>query len=156
MVLSMWFDIPQQYGSGVSIEWEPTHSFELNAGDRARLACTARNPRRRSPFGCELRGKPPRASPEANKSVRSKDPGVHCVEWGLVEGPMRHPLDRADHYRNEAVKCHELAKHAQPAFLGDFYRRIAVRYMFMAEDLLNEARARGDAAHRAIIARGGE
>jgi hypothetical protein len=68
---------------------------------------------------------------------------------------MGHPLDRADHYRNEAVKCHELAKHAQPAFLGDFYRRIAVRYMFMAEELLNEARARGDAAHRAIIARGG-
>jgi hypothetical protein len=56
---------------------------------------------------------------------------------------MRHPLDRADHYRNEAVKCHELAKHVQPAFLGDFYRRIAVRYMFMAEDRLNEARARG-------------
>jgi hypothetical protein len=48
---------------------------------------------------------------------------------------MGHPLDRADHYRNEAVKCHELAKHAQPAFLGDFYRRIAVRYMFMAEEL---------------------
>jgi hypothetical protein len=68
---------------------------------------------------------------------------------------MRHPLDRADHYRKEAVKCHELAKHAQLAYLGDFYRRIAVRYMFMAEDLLNEARARGDAAHRAIIARGG-
>jgi hypothetical protein len=57
---------------------------------------------------------------------------------------MRHPLDRADHYRKEAVKCHELAKHAQPAYLGDFYRRIAVRYMFLAEDVLNEARARGD------------
>jgi hypothetical protein len=71
-----------------------------------------------------------------------------------------HPLDRADHYRKEAVKCHELAKHAQPAYLGDFYRRIAVRYMFMAEDVLNEARARGDvgpqrsslgAAHSGII-----
>jgi hypothetical protein len=57
--------------------------------------------------------------------------------------------------RQEAVKCYELAKHAQPAYLGDFYRRIVVRYMFMAEDLLTEARARGDAAHRAIIARGG-
>jgi hypothetical protein len=55
---------------------------------------------------------------------------------------MRHPLDRADLYRKEAVN--ELAKHAQPAYLGDFYRRIAVRYMFMAEDVLNEARARGD------------
>jgi hypothetical protein len=43
---------------------------------------------------------------------------------------MQDPLNRADHYRNEAVKYHELAKYAQPAFLGDFYRRIAVRYMF--------------------------
>jgi hypothetical protein len=61
---------------------------------------------------------------------------------------MRHPLDRADHYRKEAVKCHELAKQARPAYLGDFYRRIAVRYMFMAEDVLNEARARGDVAQQ--------
>jgi hypothetical protein len=91
-----------------------------------------------------LRGKPPRASAEAKKDIRSADPGAHDVKRDLVEGPMRHPLDRADHYRKEAVKCHELAKHAQPAYLGDFYRRIAVRYMFMAEDVLNEARARGD------------
>jgi hypothetical protein len=31
-----------------------------------------------------------------------------------------HPLDRADHYRKEAVKCHELAKHAQPAYLDKY------------------------------------
>jgi hypothetical protein len=62
---------------------------------------------------------------------------------------MQDPLNRADHYRKEAVKCHELAKYAQPAFLGDFYRRIAVRYMFMAEDVLKDARAQGDAARRA-------
>jgi hypothetical protein len=62
---------------------------------------------------------------------------------------MQDPLNRADHYRREAVKCHELAKSAQPAFLGDFYRRIAVRYMFMAEDVSKEARAQGDAARRA-------
>jgi hypothetical protein len=66
---------------------------------------------------------------------------------------MQDPLDGADHYRKEAVKCHELAKYAQLAFLGDFYRRIAVRYMFMAEDLLKEARAQGDAARRATVAR---
>jgi hypothetical protein len=59
--------------------------------------------------------------------VVARDPDVHCAKCGLVVGPMRHPLDRADHYRNEAVKCHELAKHVQPAFLGHFYRRIAVR-----------------------------
>jgi hypothetical protein len=66
---------------------------------------------------------------------------------------MQDPLNRADHYRKEAVRCHELAKYAQPAFLGDFYRRIAVRYMFMAEDVLKEARVQGDVARRAIVAR---
>jgi hypothetical protein len=65
---------------------------------------------------------------------------------------MQDPLNRADHYRKEAVRCHELAKYAQPAFLGDFYRRIAVRYMFMAEDVLKEARVQGDVARRAIVA----
>jgi hypothetical protein len=59
---------------------------------------------------------------------------------------MQDSLDRAVHYRKEAVRCHELAKAASAAFLGDFYRRVAVRYMFMAEDILSEARARGDIA----------
>jgi hypothetical protein len=60
-----------------------------------------------------------------------------CImpSWMRVGWAMQDPLDRADHYRKEAVKCHELAKCAQPAFLADFYRRIAVRYMFMAEDV---------------------
>ena len=74
------------------------------------------------------------------------------VHYGVGFGrgaPMQDPLNRADHYRKEAVKCHELAKYAQPAFLGDFYRRVAVRYMFMAEDVLKESRAQGDAARRA-------
>jgi hypothetical protein len=66
--------------------------------------------------------------------------------WMRVGWAMQDPLDRADHYRKEAVKCHELAKCAQPAFLADFYRRIAVRYMFMAEDVLKDARAKGDVA----------
>jgi hypothetical protein len=62
-------------------------------------------------------------------------------------GPaMQDPWDRADHYREEAMKCHELAKHAELAYLGEFYRRVAVRYMFMAEGILNEARARGEIA----------
>jgi hypothetical protein len=42
---------------------------------------------------------------------------------------------KADHYRKEAVRYHELAKFARPEYLGDFYRRIAVRYLFMAEDV---------------------
>jgi hypothetical protein len=38
---------------------------------------------------------------------------------------MAEPLSRADHYRKEAAKYHELAKFARPAYLGDFYRRVA-------------------------------
>ena len=52
---------------------------------------------------------------------------------------VRDPSNRADHYRKEAAKYHELAKLACPAYLGDFYRRIAVRYLFMAEELSREA-----------------
>jgi hypothetical protein len=47
------------------------------------------------------------------------------------------------------MKCHELAKHAEFAFLSEFYRRHAVRYMFMAEEILNEARAGGEIANEA-------
>jgi hypothetical protein len=57
---------------------------------------------------------------------------------------MQDPLDRADHYRKKAMECHGLAKHGQLAFVREFYRRHAVRYMFTAEDILNEARARGE------------
>jgi hypothetical protein len=59
---------------------------------------------------------------------------------------MHDRLIKADRYREEALRCHELAKYADPPYLGDFYRRIAVRYMFMAEEILNEARARRDLA----------
>jgi hypothetical protein len=57
---------------------------------------------------------------------------------------MQNPLARAEHYRKEAAKCHELAKYARPAYLGDFYRRVATRYLSMAEDILRQARVRGD------------
>jgi hypothetical protein len=33
-----------------------------------------------------------------------------------------------------AVKYHELGKSAQPSYLGDFYRGVAVRYVFMAQE----------------------
>jgi hypothetical protein len=52
---------------------------------------------------------------------------------------MRDPLSRAEHYRKLAVKYRELAKFAQPAYLGDFYRRIAVRYAFMAQEVSERA-----------------
>jgi hypothetical protein len=31
-----------------------------------------------------------------------------------------------------------------PAYLGDFYRRVAMRYLSMAQDILRQARERGD------------
>ena len=48
---------------------------------------------------------------------------------------MRDPVSKAEHYRELAVKYRELAKFAQPAYLGDFYRGIAVRYAFVAQEL---------------------
>jgi hypothetical protein len=52
-----------------------------------------------------------------------------------MQDPTSRAERKAQHYRKEAVKYHELAKFASPAYLGDFYRRIAVRYLFMAEDV---------------------
>jgi hypothetical protein len=47
-------------------------------------------------------------------------------------GHMRDLSSRAEHYRKLAVKYHELAKSAP--YLGDFYRGVAVRYVFMAQE----------------------
>jgi hypothetical protein len=47
---------------------------------------------------------------------------------------MRDLLSKAEHYQKLAAKNHELAKFAQPAYLGDFYRSVAVRYAFMAQE----------------------
>ena len=48
---------------------------------------------------------------------------------------MRDVMSKAEHYRKLAVKYHEMAKSAQPAYLGDFYRGVAVRYIFMAQEI---------------------
>jgi hypothetical protein len=48
---------------------------------------------------------------------------------------MGNLLSRAEHYRKKAVKYHELAKVARPPYLGDFYRGVAVRYIFMAQEI---------------------
>ena len=52
---------------------------------------------------------------------------------------MQNPLRRSEHYRQKAVKYHELAKFATPPYLGDFYRGVAVRYVFMAQELSQQA-----------------
>jgi hypothetical protein len=49
-------------------------------------------------------------------------------------------LSRAVHYEKLAHKYHELAKVAQPAYLGDFYRGVAVRYIFMAQEVSERAK----------------
>jgi hypothetical protein len=58
---------------------------------------------------------------------------------------MQDSVSKAERYRKEANKYGELAKNAQAAFLGDVYRKVAVRYAFMAEDLLRRAERRQDA-----------
>jgi hypothetical protein len=53
---------------------------------------------------------------------------------------MQDHLGKAERYRKEAARCHERAKVAQPAYLGDFFRQVAVRYMFMAQEAENGQR----------------
>jgi hypothetical protein len=63
---------------------------------------------------------------------------------------MEDPLSKAERYRKAAVKCHERAKTASPVYLGDFYRRVAVRYLFMAEDVLRRAEKEGHCARTEV------
>jgi hypothetical protein len=62
---------------------------------------------------------------------------------------MQGAVGKAERYRKEASKYAELAKHAQPAYLGEIYRKVAVRYVFMAEELLNGPSRNEDAIERA-------
>jgi hypothetical protein len=63
---------------------------------------------------------------------------------------MRGPLSKAEHYRKLAVKYRELAKFAQPTYLGDFYRGIAVRYAFMAQEVSERANKDGFTPERTV------
>jgi hypothetical protein len=63
--------------------------------------------------------------------VRCPGPGPKGKVWGC---DVRGSSSRAEHYRKLAVKYHELGKYAQPSYLGDFYRGVAVRYVFMAQE----------------------
>jgi hypothetical protein len=60
-------------------------------------------------------------------------------EGSWVGAAMGDLLGRAEHYRKQAETYHELAKFAQPAYLGDFYRGVAVRYVFMSQELCKQA-----------------
>jgi hypothetical protein len=64
---------------------------------------------------------------------------------GFVEKRVvQDPLSKADQYRKEAVKCYELAKSCSPGFLCDFYRRVGVHYLSMAEGELKLAESQGN------------
>ena len=58
-------------------------------------------------------------------------------------------MSKVDRYRKEANKCAELAKEASPPFLAEIYRRVVVRYVFMAEELLKGPARDDDAMERA-------
>jgi hypothetical protein len=45
---------------------------------------------------------------------------------------------KVERYRQEANRYGELAKQADPGYLADVYRKVAMRYAYMAEDLLRE------------------
>jgi len=55
-------------------------------------------------------------------------------------------LRRAEHYRKQAETYHELAKFAEPAYLGDFYRGVAVRYVFMSQEISKQAEKEAESA----------
>jgi hypothetical protein len=48
---------------------------------------------------------------------------------------MEQRLNRAERYRQQANRYAELAKTAELDYLGEFFRKTAVRYVLMAEDL---------------------
>ena len=51
---------------------------------------------------------------------------------------------KVERYRRAANKYGEMAKQAEPDYLAEVFRKVAVRYVFMAEDALREAdRRRG-------------
>jgi len=62
---------------------------------------------------------------------------------------MLDSVGKVERYRREANRCAELAKDASPPFLAELYRKVAVRYVFMAEELLRGPERDGGAIERA-------
>jgi hypothetical protein len=56
------------------------------------------------------------------------------IRWG-GRGAMREDAaSKVERYRRQANKYGELAKQAEPDYLAAVFRKVAVRYVFMAED----------------------
>ncbi len=49
---------------------------------------------------------------------------------------------KVERYRRAANKYGEMAKHAEPDYLAAVFRKVAVRYVFMADEALREAEHR--------------
>jgi uncharacterized membrane-anchored protein len=62
---------------------------------------------------------------------------------------MLDSVGKVERYRREANRCAELAKEANPAFPAEIYRKVALRYVFMAEELLMGADRHSDAIEKA-------
>jgi hypothetical protein len=62
---------------------------------------------------------------------------------------MLDSVSKVERYRKEANRCAPLAKEASPPFLAEIYRKVAVRYVFMAEELLKGPARDDDAIERA-------
>jgi hypothetical protein len=52
-------------------------------------------------------------------------------------------LSKAERYRREANKYGEMSRQTEPGFLADVFRKIAMRYASMADDLLKWRDRRG-------------
>jgi hypothetical protein len=63
----------------------------------------------------------------------------------IVGCVMQDTVSKAERSRKEANRYGDLAKNAQPAYLGDVYRKVAMRYAFMAKELLRRPERRRDA-----------
>ena len=49
---------------------------------------------------------------------------------------MQDPVTKAERYRKAANKYANIAKEAEVDYVAEIYRKVAMRYVFMAEDLL--------------------
>jgi hypothetical protein len=47
--------------------------------------------------------------------------------------------NRVERYRRAANKYGEMSKQAEPDYIAAVYRKVAMRYAFMAEDVLRDA-----------------
>jgi len=60
-------------------------------------------------------------------------------------------VSKVDRYCKEANRCAELAKEDGPPFLVEICRKVAMRYVFMAEELLKGPARNEDAFERADL-----